>query len=772
MKKLIIFLLFPVILCAQDPFTKNIDQRFSQYYRTQVPLKVHLTLNQGNYFTGDTIFYKAHLLFAQNLQPVKLNTILHVLLKDVRGTIVIKQMIRIKNGYGGNQIVIPDGLPPDSYHLVAYSDWMESFGEEFYFQKWISIGDSPFTEKKDHRDSLVVFVEGGKFVETLNHKVVIQGRPLSNGSIIDDNGEAVGRFSLDKFGLGFVYLTPNDGRQYFAKYEDGQDRFNLPSAEKDGLVLLATMQRNSLRVIVQAPESSLLKHEKIYLVVASRGGILYAANFQISDNPYMTITVPLDNAIPGIAQLSLLNERENILAERLVFVPPLVTVNFETKTNKRKYHTREKVDVNFKLNSISGVSEGTSISATVVSKTLDVMDDKSIVNNLLFYSDLSSTSSIPYSFFNDSASYLTIDNYAIIQTGKQLQKPYNSTNGSQKYIQDRIRISGKAMSISNVPVPDSAKITFLLQKTVSVYETYIVNNSFKVSFLSDFYGDEDVYYAVEYKGKKLEDVRLTIDDKCRPLQLNTFERRSGLKSFDSQRRMINEAYSFFNKAIDYNARPKPNDYFEEEIFGADVEIKLSDYILFPTMEETLREIIPLVQHRRIKEKSVVRVFIDEIDRFAEGSPLFVIDGVITNDQNYFLSLKPSDVSTIKVVHSLDKLNVFGALGKGGIILVETNIPDNWLNVPVAENTFRVSGLSEPLKFKARSPMNKRVPDLRTALYWNPGVAIRNDGSANFSFITSDVPGDYVIRIEGITAEGEPFTSETEFTVEFEPAASR
>lgn len=770
MKKFIFFLLFPVTLLAQDPLTENIKQRFSQFYRKQVPLKVHLTLNQSNYFPGDTIFYKAHLLFAQNLQPVKLNTILHVLLKDASGNIMVREMIRIKNGYTANQIVLPDGLPPNNYLLVAYNGWMESFGEEFYFRKWITIGVSPVI-KQDTRDSLGIFVEGGKLVEALNHKVVICGEPRSKGIIVDDNDEVVSRFSLDQFGCGFVYLIPGAGKQYFAKYEEARVRFKLTSVEKYGLGLLTTMHRRSLSAIVQEPPSSSLKLEKIYLVIASGGDILYAAHFKISDNPYVTIPVPLDNAPPGIAQLSLLTEREEKLAERLIFIPPS-EINCETRTNKTIYQTREKVDVNFKMDTAFRISEGTSVSATVVSKTLDGTDDKSIVNSLLFYSDLPSTSSIQQNFFSDSVSYLSLDNYLITQTGKHLVKPSDVTDHTQKYFQDRIRITGKATSISNVPVPDSAKITFLLQRTVSVYESYVFNNEFKVSFLSDFYGDEDVYYTVEYKGKKLENARLTIDERYHPLQLNAHEGNSISKSFDSQRRLINRAYSFFNRRIDYNARPKPNDYFEEEIFDADVEIRLSDYILFPTMEETLREIIPLVQHRKVKDKSVVRVFIDEIDRFAEGTPLFVIDGVITDDQNYFLSLKPADVSTIKVVHSLDKLNVFGALGKGGVILVETNIPDNWLNVPVPENSFRVNGLTESLKHNVRSPTNKRVPDLRTELYWNPDLTIRKDGSANFSFFTSDVPGDYIIRIEGITPEGKPFVSEAAFTTEFEPAVSR
>ena len=48
-------------------------------------------------------------------------------------------------------------------------------------------------------------------------------------------------------------------------------------------------------------------------------------------------------------------------------------------------------------------------------------------------------------------------------------------------------------------------------------------------------------------------------------------------------------------------------------------------------------------------------------------------------------------------------------------------------------------------------------DLRTVVYWNPCVAVNEDGTSTFDFYTSDAPStSYVITIEGIGSDGSIF----------------
>jgi hypothetical protein len=49
--------------------------------------------------------------------------------------------------------------------------------------------------------------------------------------------------------------------------------------------------------------------------------------------------------------------------------------------------------------------------------------------------------------------------------------------------------------------------------------------------------------------------------------------------------------------------------------------------------------------------------------------------------------------------------------------------------------------------------NTRMPDQRYLLYWNPQAVTSTDGTAQFDFHTSDVSGQYLIVVEGLTSSG-------------------
>ena len=56
------------------------------------------------------------------------------------------------------------------------------------------------------------------------------------------------------------------------------------------------------------------------------------------------------------------------------------------------------------------------------------------------------------------------------------------------------------------------------------------------------------------------------------------------------------------------------------------------------------------------------------------------------------------------------------------------------------------------------------PDIRSTLFWEPSITIDEEGQATLSFYTSDQPGTYAVRVEGLTEEGNPIVGETSFVV--------
>jgi hypothetical protein len=236
--------------------------------------------------------------------------------------------------------------------------------------------------------------------------------------------------------------------------------------------------------------------------------------------------------------------------------------------------------------------------------------------------------------------------------------------------------------------------------------------------------------------------------------------------FSANSRLINESYSFYGKKAEQKIfLDNPNKEFEDEFMGADITINVADYLVFPTMEDMVHEIVPFLLHRVIKGKKAIRVIFSNPSFKPTGDPLYIIDGKMTKSTEYFLSIKPTDVLTIKVEKDINKISRLGMLGKNGIVYVQTK-KEVAAKEKLGEEDYVVAGLVSPLK--ERSPINlkSRQPDFRSTLYWNPQIKTDANGEAIISFQLSDDVGKMKINISGITEAGHTITGEKLFDVRF------
>lgn len=231
--------------------------------------------------------------------------------------------------------------------------------------------------------------------------------------------------------------------------------------------------------------------------------------------------------------------------------------------------------------------------------------------------------------------------------------------------------------------------------------------------------------------------------------------------FTSRKKLMDKSYSFYgNSEILKKASlsENPNSDFEDELTGVDYSVKVDEYVVFPTMEELIREVVPSLLHRRIKGNSIVRVVLPD-GAIPNEDPLYIIDGIMTKNTDYFLQLKPADIITIKVVRTINKLNRFGTMGRNGIVLIQTKGIDH--NELKSKNTLiSIKGLNKPAPFRILAhsiSSDLRKPDFRSTLYWNPSVTTNSRGEGSINFSASDDVGCFLIRVQGITSDGRPFS---------------
>ncbi|MBQ8807268.1 MAG: hypothetical protein IJZ68_12630, partial [Bacteroidaceae bacterium] len=117
---------------------KPVDSLFTEILPTQE--KTYLHLDNNWYFAGDTIWYKAYTVRADNNRPSPLSRILYVELLNEQGFLVERQQLVIDyDGHSHGQFCLSDTAFAGYYELRAYTKWMMNFGYENvkpWWKKW------------------------------------------------------------------------------------------------------------------------------------------------------------------------------------------------------------------------------------------------------------------------------------------------------------------------------------------------------------------------------------------------------------------------------------------------------------------------------------------------------------------------------------------------------------------------------------------------------------------------------------------------------------
>jgi hypothetical protein len=784
MRKLIfyiafVFLLPVVTVHAQTDFATRLTDKLSTFYARHIPVKLHLFFNQPAYHPGDTAYFHISFLTAEGYKGFSGRQIIDVALVDDKNEPVVRQQVLVRDGFGHNQVVIPASLVPGTYTVTAYSDWMKNYDPALIYHTSLSVvSGKELLEKRIY--STAFYPEGGNLIQQVSNKVVMTGTPGAKHSIVTAQGKEILACTPDSTGLGVFYLTPQPGEQYFAT-ANGALRTALPTATDAGINMLVTPAATggSLRIVLQAGTQTLREtNDKAYIIVSAHGTAYYSAAIVFGANRGSVVSIPTAGLPAGIARATVFREDATVLAERLFFVEEASQVHITTTFDQQTYGTREKVTIKLHVNDPQGGKAR--LRVRVFQKDLFPQASTHIPRHPLQLSG-----ELPYAAYRQyaTAPANVFDNFLITQHERLFSwsEVWNNTRAKEAYnFRTGLSLSGRAYRRNSFePLTDSTHLTFFLQEDVMTYAIYPrPDGTFSFPLLNDFVDDDKIYYRADLKGMTLKDIAVNFEkkDTIPAMTIDAIYREAATPTaygaFAEQQKVIEQAYGFAKRApVQRYEKVNPHAFLEEEIFGPDVTINLRDYLLFPDMEETLREIIPFVQHRWHDKQHVVRMYISDLEVMGTEDPVYMIDGVLTDNTDYFMSLKPDEVATIKVVCTWEKLRTFGQIGKNGMVLVETTIPDNARNVPVSRNMVTVKGITPAtaLPQTVDPKADRRHPQIKAALYWNPDLTTNETGDATISFYTPDNTGAYSVQIDGITYSGKPVFASDIFSVVFQPA---
>ena len=442
MKKVLCYIVCLLIGITMEVSADGIDDirqilLASSTQQTQEKVFVH-TDNQC-YFVGDTLWYKAYVVRADNLKPTDMSRLLYVELLSPDGMLVERQTVIVSpTGFTCGQFALTDSLYSGYYELRAYTRWNLNFNvrkhyyrkEETwwfynkqmaadYFRVWDGLysrvlpvygkpekaGDydarymtqRPKTRlPRKKKDDLVVtfYPEGGHLINSIENRVAFDitdqhGEAVNIKGTIDlGNGQTI-TLRTEHMGRGVFTITPDGKRLQAVFHWRNRDwKIDLPRPEAPG----ATFRLDGNRLDTKAYG---LPQDKDYAVsILCRGALKHFEQVELQDHiggPYAaTLTLPFETLPSGVADITLFDSDGQILADRLCFVNNhehdslLITAPIE---RTHTYAPYERIEMPVQLH---GVSQPTTFSLAIRDSYTNEpsYDDGNLMTDLLLSSEL------------------------------------------------------------------------------------------------------------------------------------------------------------------------------------------------------------------------------------------------------------------------------------------------------------------------------------------------------------------------------------------------
>lgn len=676
---------------------------------------------------------------------------------------------------------------------------MKNFSGENFFEKNITIINST----KD-ADSIPVrpsinytadfFPEGGYLVNGLKSVVGFKLSDNKNkglegeGVIVDQSNDTIVSFKSLQFGMGQFLLTPETGKIYTAlvTLKNGVAiRKNLPEPLNAGYVMhVAERGNNQLQISVQAKELPQNKFAEVYLIVQNNHQVNIAKS-QVIENNQATFLIDKRDLKDGVAQLTLFDVNKLPVAERLYFKRPESKMRITAFADKNIYPLRSKVFIEVSTQNKSGIPLNGNLSAAVYKlDDLNKGDEQNIYSYLWLTSDLRGTIENPDYYFNneneetDSA----LDNLMLTQGWRKFDR--ETTSGNIKafaFVPEFMGhiITGKIVNnLTNEPVAGIPVYLSVPGRHVQLRICISDSNGLLHFEMKDFSGNGQIVLQTNSVADSIYRIEIA----------NPFSSKfSG--------RIIPEfgASQNIRKDIKLNhvSMQVQNGYHEsklQQILNTQTDTlpfyfypykayRLGDYTRFTTMEEVLREYVMEISVRRNGSKFRLMTFnepgfklrdIQSSEGMFTKNPLVILDGVPVFDINKIIAYDPLKVDKLEVVaakYYLSSISFDGILNyttsKGKLEGFTFNPNDLILDY---------DGLQQKRKFYApqyntENELNSRLPDFRHLLFWSPEIKTNAEGKGAISFFTNDVPGKYLVVVQGLAGNGDAGSYSFQLSVE-------
>ncbi|WP_077920210.1 TonB-dependent receptor plug domain-containing protein [Spirosoma sp. 209] len=787
-----------------DDFVKRLIDQFERYSIERPVEKVYLHTDREAYLAGETIWIKGYLFGGNTHTADTISKVLYVDLVDVAAKQVrLRAQFRAVASYAPGQLALPDSLPAGSYQLRAYTNFMRNYPDAYFFTKTLAVlrtggttGTPTAANAATPRLDVQFMPEGGQLIEGLDSRVAFRATSVSGrsqaiqGFVLDSRKDTVVGFASTHLGMGYLSIKPEAGQQYTAFVRQPEGTFAsypLPAVQPQGALMQVDnlSSKDNVRVYFRHNKTSTDPAAAMTLVAQTRGQIIHVAKVSLAKKS--SVAQLTKAQFPeGIAQLTLFDETNKPVCERLIFIDKNERINVQVKAEKSAYRTRDQINLTLTTTDADGSPAPANLSLAVVDDRLSPETDSnraSITSHLLLESDLTGTIEQPDYYFNPAHAdrALKLDLLMMTQGWRRFvwADVLSGTIPPVTFPVERgLALTGRVVRPNQKDIGGKVRLTFIVAKRDSSREMMTGETDERGNYAAydlDF-TDTTTVLIQGTKGKTNRDLVITLDQLLTPpvtivrppLNPVEFDRdaydefiRRTNEYMEIERQIRNNREVLLQAVTVKAKKNQPPD--SRKIYGAaDATVK------FDQNNTAGRITILDVIQGRVAGVQVTgsgfsaKVQIRGAANFGGAiEPLFVVDGTPMDLQGV-MSISVNDVDQVDILKG-GSAAIYGSRAAGGVISVLTKrgSPDYDLAKEAAPGTLvaKLPGYAPVREFYAprydvKKPEHIR-PDYRTTLYWNPQIQTGADGKAVVSFFASDAKTKLRLRVEGATATGMP-----------------
>ncbi len=683
-----------------------ITGKFTEYCNAVPREEIYIHTDRDDYIAGEEMWFNVYVVDRKSSKPSPYSRIVYVELMNRYNNPVLQKRILISDGSGPGQVVLPDSLSSGNYTLRAYTDWMRNFLPVNCYMKDLNIYNT--------FSSSAFKVKPG-FSDPAHQEQPLRRRRLS---LISDSSFKMETTRTNSGDLEISLRTNDEFRSLFGNV--------------------------------------------YYLIIQTHGIINYKNTVRISRDD-TGLTIPGKDIIHGINHITLFESTGEPIFEKYIYTPDQNN-RYLTLNSTGEYDTRHKISLN--INTITGTIQPSDI----VDLSVSVVPDEVSINSgdidsyMVFGTEFGiipdgiknmDIDDIPPDVLNRYLSTLKsnwIDWNSILfeeipSFSYGFEKEYHFITGS---LINRKTLAGNPGEFIFLSTPSkNASLQYSITDTTGRF-VFVIPVTNEISDLiiqpEKVIGDNTVRMESSFSELVYPFNGSTITERVTP------EYVSDLAAHYQVAKIYGTSY--VGDAVKQDCKlPEAKRFYGKP----DIELLMSDYITLPVMQEVFFELLPGIAMRKRKSEYEISIYDFVENKTYNKPPGLFIDGVLVSDAALIAELDPELVEKIDVVKDA---YFIGEYFFYGIISLITHAGD-FSNVQLPDHTIRIPyRVTEPVysllnpDYSLQETKQSRVPDFRNTLYWNPSLKPDSQENLSLEFWTSDLPGDYVINIQGITAKGE------------------